>query len=224
MTQDTTQSVLFPGLFSKPISARFDQPDSSSDGGAILLKAIDTELDLMKRLAQCIQECRQEAKVLHPLFDLFRQRVYGIACGYPDCNDADRLADDPIQKLLLDRDPIDGYDRSKRTTAQTSHPLQIKTHVLGSLSGYDSQFPLQCQAENLPSLHMTSRSKADFDGVPARGRETKLRIEGGYAEDLIFRYSQEAGYVINSFFRNVSHAALNALEDRDQIAFSPPVR
>ena len=34
--------------------------------------------------------------------------MFGIACGYPDGNDADRLADDPIQKLLLDRDPITG--------------------------------------------------------------------------------------------------------------------
>jgi len=116
MTQDTTQSVLFPDLFPKPVSACFDQPDSSSDGGAILLKAIDTEMDLTKRLAQCIQECRQEAKVLHPLFDLFRQRVYGIACGYPGCNDADRLADDPIQKLLLDRDPIDGQPLGSQPT------------------------------------------------------------------------------------------------------------
>jgi hypothetical protein len=108
MTQDNTQSVLFPELFSKPVLASFDQPDSSCDGGAILLKAIDTELQLTQRLAQCIHDSRQSGKVIHQLFDLFRQRVYGIACGYPDCNDAARLADDPIHKLLLDRDPIDG--------------------------------------------------------------------------------------------------------------------
>ncbi|MBZ5498881.1 MAG: transposase [Acidobacteriia bacterium] len=44
--------------------------------------------------------------MLHPIHDLFRQRIYGIACGYADCNDAARLANDPVQKLLLDRDPI----------------------------------------------------------------------------------------------------------------------
>jgi hypothetical protein len=38
---------------------------------------------------------------MHQLGDLLRQRVYGIACGYPDCNDDDRLAHDPIQKLQL---------------------------------------------------------------------------------------------------------------------------
>jgi hypothetical protein len=116
MTHDTTQSVLFPAHFSKPVLATFDQPDSSSDGGAILLKAIDTELDLTERLANCIRESREEGKILHSLLDLFRQRVYGIACGYADCNDAARLADDPIQKLLLDRDPIDGNSLGSQPT------------------------------------------------------------------------------------------------------------
>lgn len=116
MTQDNIQSVLFPSLFHKPVVASFDQPDSSSDGGAILLKAIDSELNLTERLAACIRETREEGKIVHPLLDLFRQRVYGIACGYPDCNDADRLADDPIQKMLLDRDPIDGNSLGSQPT------------------------------------------------------------------------------------------------------------
>ncbi len=116
MTQDNTQSVLFPSLFDKPVLASFDQPDSSSDGGAILLKAIDSELNLTERLARCIRETREEGKIAHPLVDLLRQRVYGIACGYPDCNDADRLADDPMQKLLLDRDPIDGNSLGSQPT------------------------------------------------------------------------------------------------------------
>ena len=37
----TTQPVIFKDLFGKPVVARFDQPDSSSDGGAVLLKACD---------------------------------------------------------------------------------------------------------------------------------------------------------------------------------------
>jgi hypothetical protein len=116
VTQDTIQSVLFPGFFSKPVLARFDQPDSSSDGGAILLKALDSELRLTERLTDCIHDSRQSGKVIHQLFDLFRQRVYGIACGYPDCNDAARLGDDPIYKLLLDKDPIDGSGLGSQPT------------------------------------------------------------------------------------------------------------
>jgi len=63
------------------------------------------------------------------MLDLFRQRVYGISCGYPDCNDADRLVDDPIQKLLLDRDPPLMATRwgHNRLCHGSKTPLQAKT-------------------------------------------------------------------------------------------------
>src|SRR5438128_9706501 len=93
---------------SKPIIATFDQPQASSDGGAILLKLIDDRLGLTWRSAGAIRDRRQPGKVAHPLRELLRQRVFGLACGYADCNDAARLVDDPIHKLLLDRDPLEG--------------------------------------------------------------------------------------------------------------------
>jgi hypothetical protein len=101
---------------SKPIIAKFDQPHASSDGGAILLKAIDDRLGLTWRLASAIHDRRQPGKVAHPLRDLLRQRVFGLACGYADCNDAARLIDDPIHKLLLDRDPIEGAGLGSQPT------------------------------------------------------------------------------------------------------------
>lgn len=36
---DSTQTVLFPTLADRPVLARFDEPHSSSDGGAVLVKA-----------------------------------------------------------------------------------------------------------------------------------------------------------------------------------------
>ena len=101
-------SVLQVHGISKPIIARFDQPQASSDGGAVLLKMIDDRLGLTWRLASAIRDRRQPGKVAHPLRDLLRQRVFGLACGYADCNDAARLSDDPIHKLLLERDPLHG--------------------------------------------------------------------------------------------------------------------
>ena len=102
------QSTLPVHGISKPIIARFDQPHASSDGGALLLKAVDDRLGLTWRLASALRDRRQPGKVAHPLRDLLRQRVFGLACGYADCNDAARLADDPIHKLLLERDPLEG--------------------------------------------------------------------------------------------------------------------
>jgi len=43
----------------RPIVARFDQPHASSDGGAILLKSVDTHLGLTKRLAGCLVDGHQ---------------------------------------------------------------------------------------------------------------------------------------------------------------------
>jgi hypothetical protein len=93
---------------SKPVIAKFDQPHASSDGGAILLKAVDDRLGLTWRLASAIRDRRQPGKVTHPLRDLLRQRIFGLACGYADGNDAARLVNDPMHKLLLERDPLDG--------------------------------------------------------------------------------------------------------------------
>jgi Transposase DDE domain group 1 len=104
----------FQGL-RQPVVARFDQAHASSDGGAILLKAIDERLGLTARLACSLTDRRQAGKVEHDLLELVRQRVFGIACGYADCHDAARLGHDPVHKLLLDRDPLAG-------PALASHP------------------------------------------------------------------------------------------------------
>ncbi len=112
----TTQCLLFPDLLDKPVIAQFDQEHGSSDGGALLLKAADRRLGLIDTLSDCLPDDRQEGKLTHTLTDLIAQRAYGIACGYADCNDAARLADDPIHKALLGRDPIDGDALASQST------------------------------------------------------------------------------------------------------------
>ena len=88
--------------------ATFDEPHASSDGGAVLLTAAERRYGLIDGFVRCLVDDRQPGKIRHTLRDLLAQRIFGLACGYPDANDADRLADDPIQKLLLGRDPLAG--------------------------------------------------------------------------------------------------------------------
>lgn len=115
---DTTvpQTVLFPDLFDRPLVATFDQAHASSDGGAILLKAADRALGVTAALARALPDPREAARVTHSWPDLLAQRIFGIACGYPDGNDADGLAEDPVQKLLLDRDPLSGSRLASQPT------------------------------------------------------------------------------------------------------------
>jgi len=99
---------MFPDLFRKVVVADFDARQSSSDGGALLLKAADDRLCLTTRLASALRDERDPARVRHEMGELVRQRVFSIACGHPDGNDAARLSDDPVHKLLVGRDPVDG--------------------------------------------------------------------------------------------------------------------
>ena len=91
------------------------QRHASSDGGAVLLKAAERQYGLIDGFAECLVDDRQPGKVRHTLADLLGQRIFGIACGHPDGNDGDRLADDPIHKLRARWLPITG-------DALASHP------------------------------------------------------------------------------------------------------
>lgn len=119
MSYDPTiaQPVIFPDLFDRPLTVAFDQPHASSDGGAVLLKGVDRRFGgLIARVAAWMPDARDSRRVTHALADVVAQRIFGLACGYADGNDADRLAADPIQKLLLDRDPITGRGLASQPT------------------------------------------------------------------------------------------------------------
>ncbi len=110
MPHSNQQTVLFPALVSKPVHVAFDAPFTTSDGGALLLRAADQRLGLTEAVSACLPDAREPGKIRHRIEDLIRQRVYGLACGYEDANDVARVGADPMHKLLLDRDPVDGHD------------------------------------------------------------------------------------------------------------------
>jgi hypothetical protein len=111
-----TERLLFPGIFAKPVILEFNQRQGSSDGGAVLLKAAERRYGLIASMSGCLRDPRQTGKVDHSLSDLFAQRVFSIGCGYADANDSARLAADPMHKMLLDRDPVTGFDMASQPT------------------------------------------------------------------------------------------------------------
>jgi hypothetical protein len=98
-----TQGVLFSGLCDRPVDVRFDQPNGSSDGGAVLLKAADERIGLSAALTASLIDRRHPGLIDYTLGELLRQRLFGIACGYEDCNDTVRLGADPVHQLLAGR-------------------------------------------------------------------------------------------------------------------------
>jgi Transposase DDE domain group 1 len=137
MATDCITQVTFQGDgFAKPVVARFDQPQASTDGGLVLVKALDTQLGLSERVAACLDDAREPGKVRHETIELLQQRVFGLCGGYADCNDAARLGHDPIHKLMVGRDPLTGLGLASQPTlsrfenAVTARELRAMMHVL----------------------------------------------------------------------------------------------
>lgn len=98
------------------LEAAFDGGRITSDGGLLWLARIDRDLGLCEAVAEHVPEWRCDRSVRHSLATLVRQRVYQIACGYEDQNDADTLRKDPLLKLVLGRLPQTGADLASQPT------------------------------------------------------------------------------------------------------------
>jgi Transposase DDE domain group 1 len=113
----SSQPVLaFPLLSKKPVAVDFSGGNLSSDGGLLLLAQLDRQIGLTERTAACLAEWRLSSRVQHSLLDLLRQRLYQIACGYEDCNDAATLRYDPALKVAVGRAPQNGADLASQPT------------------------------------------------------------------------------------------------------------
>jgi hypothetical protein len=89
------------------VRADFEGGALSSDFGALLLQGVDRQIGLPARLAAALHDKRHPSSIDHPLRDLLAQRIYQIASGYADGNDANSLRHDPLFKLGLGRRPLD---------------------------------------------------------------------------------------------------------------------
>jgi hypothetical protein len=115
MGQPTTATIRFDTSAGLPLEASFDAGRLTSDGGLPWLSEAERALGICAALARQIPEWRRRA-VRHSLEALVRQRVFQIACGYEDQDDADTLRADPLLKLACGRPPESGPDLASQPT------------------------------------------------------------------------------------------------------------
>src|SRR4051794_10696023 len=116
MSNNTTLPFGFPAVGRKKLIAAFDGGRITTDGGVLLLGAVERQLGLATRLAQLIADPRNPALVTHSVDDILRARILAIACGYEDADDLDHLRTDPAFKLACHRLPDSGGDRCSQPT------------------------------------------------------------------------------------------------------------
>jgi hypothetical protein len=105
-----------PAIGCKKVVAAFDGGRITSDGGVMLLSAVERQLGIADTLARLISDPRNPAFVTHSVSDILRARMLAIACGYEDGDDLDSLRTDPAFKVACGRLPDSGDDLCSQPT------------------------------------------------------------------------------------------------------------
>ncbi len=123
-----------------PVQVAFDAPETSSDGGALLLRLVDEQLKLTARFAPLIPDQRDPTRIKHTRQEQLRQRVYQIALGYEDCNDADSLRLDPVLMSACDvlPDSLQGLS-SQPTLSRLENAVDMRS-IKALLKGLEEQY------------------------------------------------------------------------------------
>src|ERR1700731_2660706 len=90
----------FAPVEGREVVAAFAGGAITSDAGALLLGATDRAIGMMERFAGCFHDERRQDLIEHEVVTLLGQRVFGIALGYEDLNDHDKLRHDPMMAVL----------------------------------------------------------------------------------------------------------------------------
>jgi hypothetical protein len=110
-TECSPHKLKLTSLISRDIIAKFDGGNITSDCGAFLLREIEKRTHILKRLSNCFADYRNPRLIEHTVEELVKQRVYGIAMGYEDLNDHDKLRTDPFLGMLCEKRDLTGSDR-----------------------------------------------------------------------------------------------------------------
>ena len=116
MSEDTLLPFDFPAVGRKKITAAFDGGRMTSDGGVLLLAAVERRIGIARTLAPLIADPRNPLLVTHSVADILRARMLAIACGYEGADDLDHLRTDPGFKLACGRLPDSGAELCSQPT------------------------------------------------------------------------------------------------------------
>jgi hypothetical protein len=188
-----------------PVTVAFDAPQISSDGGVVLLRQMDDRLRLSERLAALLPDEREAGKVRHDRREQVRQRLYQIALGYADCNDADRLRHDPLLESVCDRTPQAGGLSSQPTLSRLENAVDART-LRAVLREVEDQYVRSFT--QLPEVIVLDIDSTDD---PTHGQQQLSFFHGYYDQHMyhpLLLFDGESGQLVSAVLRpGNAHAA-----------------
>src|SRR5215510_3167659 len=198
MAYSTPEQLCFPPLSGYTVRANFDGGALSSDFGALLLRGIDRQIGFTERLAAAVHDKRHPSYIDHTLRDLFAQRIYQIASGYADGNDANSLRYDPMFKLSVERCPLDPTQdlASAPTFSRLEHSL-TRSDLYRLTQAFVDQF-----MASYPEPPAAIVLDIDHSADPTHGQKELT---------LYNQYYQSYCYLPLFIFAGTSHALVTAV-------------
>src|SRR6266705_3465050 len=197
MLYSPPEQLRFPPLPGYTVRADFDGGALSSDFGVLLLRGIDRQIGFTERLAAAMRDRRHPSYTDHALRDLFAQRIYQIASGYADGNDATSLRHDPMFKLSVERGPLDPTQdlASAPTFSRLEHSV-TRTDLYRRTQAFFDHFLASC-----PEPPAAIVLDLDHSEDPTHGQQ-----------ELIFynHHYQSYCYLPLFIFEGTSHALVTA--------------
>lgn len=157
----------------KPVVVDFDAPQLSSDGGLLLARLLDQQLQLCTQIASLLPDDRRTKSVQHSRLEQTRQRIFALFQGYVDCNDALKLSSDPLFKCSLDALPTQNDVLSSQPTLCRFEHCVTPASLLALRNLLEQRF-----VDDLPAK--TRQIVLDLDGTwdPAHGDRARSKKGG----------------------------------------------
>jgi Transposase DDE domain group 1 len=204
----------FGSLFSKEIIADFDGGRITSDGGGLLLREVDQRYHLSERLAACLHDSRVPERITHELSTLLKQRLFAIALGYEDANDAAFLAQDPALKTMAERLPESGADLASQPTLS-----RFENGVRAAELYRFSETLLELYLATHPCPRKVLVIDLDGTDDPTHGHQQLSFFHGYYEEHMyhpLFVFDGQDGFPLAAVLRagntHDSHGAVTVLK------------
>jgi hypothetical protein len=201
-------------LFGKKVIADFSGGRITSDAGGLLLRELDHRYRLSEKAARCLHDTRDSHKVKHDLLTLVRQRLFAIAQGYEDNNDAAALARDPALKIMAGRAPESADDLASQPTLSRFENM-VGAKDLRRLSDW----LLELYLKTHPGPRKVIVLDMDATDDPTHGQQQLSFFHGYYEEHMyhpLLVFDGRTGFPLAVVLRpgntHASHGALAVLK------------
>ena len=86
-----SEKLIFSDFGNQWIEGVLSKINLTSDSGILLIREVELITGIMKRVADCFKDWRNQTMVAQSLVTFLKQRVVGLLLGYEDQNDHSEL-------------------------------------------------------------------------------------------------------------------------------------